>query len=66
MRALVLVVNLVVHGAVIVAVVGAVSACTGSSEPTGPPSLDRIDGPAVVDPSFDPFATIPPSTDVGG
>ncbi|HSL73680.1 MAG TPA: hypothetical protein VK853_04405 [Ilumatobacteraceae bacterium] len=50
----------------IVTVIVAASACSGSSEPTGPPSLDRIDGPAVVDPSFDPFATIPPSTDVGG
>jgi hypothetical protein len=44
-------------------------ACTGSDgSDDQPPSLDRIDGPAVVDPSFDPFATdpsTPPATDGG-
>jgi hypothetical protein len=44
----------------------AVSACTDSSEPQDPPTLDRIDGPATVDPSFDPFATVPPATDAAG
>ncbi len=34
------------------------SACT--NEPDDPPGLDRIDGPAQVDPSFDPFATTTP------
>jgi hypothetical protein len=39
----------------------------GSDEPDSPPGLERIDGPAQVDPSFDPFATTPPTvTDVGG
>jgi hypothetical protein len=41
--------------------------CSTSSEPAGPPGLDRIDGPAQVDPSYDPFATTPPPvTDAGG
>jgi hypothetical protein len=48
------------------------SACTGSSsqpddgpsQPDDAPALDRIDGPATVDPSFDPFATVP-ATDGG-
>jgi hypothetical protein len=26
------------------------------------PPLGRIDGPATVDPSYDPFATVPPTT----
>jgi hypothetical protein len=33
-----------------------------------PPSIGEINGPAVVDPSFDPFATdpsAPPATDGG-
>lgn len=35
-----------------------VAAC--SSDPSDEsPGLDRIDGPARVDPSFDPFATVP-------
>jgi hypothetical protein len=35
-----------------------VTAC--SSDPSDDsPGLDRIDGPARVDPSFDPFATVP-------
>jgi hypothetical protein len=39
-----------------------VAACSDSSGPDTPPGLDRIDGPAQVDPSFDPFATVPPTT----
>ncbi len=35
------------------------SACSSSNEPDGPPVLERIDGPAQVDPSYDPFATTP-------
>ena len=43
------------------------TACSSSNEPDGPPGLDRIDGPAQVDPSYDPFATTPPTvTDAGG
>jgi hypothetical protein len=38
-----------------------VVACTSSDEPDGPPGLERIDGPAQVDPSYDPFATTPPT-----
>jgi hypothetical protein len=47
-------------------------ACSGSNDggedPEQPPTLDRIDGPAVVDPSFDPFATDPSAapTTLGG
>ena len=52
--------------ALVVVVILAGSACSGSSEPDGPPVLDRIDGPAVVDPSYDPFVTVPSSTGVGG
>jgi hypothetical protein len=44
-------------GALVVAVT--VSSCTDSNQPDEPPGLDRIDGPARVDPSFDPFATVP-------
>ena len=40
----------------------ALSACSNAVEPEGPPGLERIDGPAQVDPSFDPFATTPPVT----
>ncbi len=36
-----------------------VAACSDSSGPDTPPGLERIDGPAQVDPSFDPFATSP-------
>ena len=50
----------------------AAAACSGSNDgvedPEQPPTLERIDGPAVVDPSFDPFATEPsaaPTTDGG-
>lgn len=46
------------------AVMASVSACSESSQPDDPPGLDRIDGPARVDPSFDPFATVP-ATDGG-
>jgi hypothetical protein len=50
-----------------VCLVVALTSCSGSGEPDGPPVLDRIDGPAQVDPSFDPFATTPPMvTDAGG
>lgn len=38
-------------------------ACSSSDQPDEP-GLDRIDGPARVDPSFDPFATVP-ATDGG-
>ena len=44
----------------------ALSACSSADEPEGPPGLDRIDGPAQVDPSFDPFATTPPVTVTDG
>lgn len=46
------------------AVIASVSACSESSQPDEAPVLDRIDGPARVDPSFDPFATVP-ATDGG-
>jgi hypothetical protein len=57
-------------GLVIIAVLAvAGTACSDSSGDT-PPVLDRIDGPAQVDPSFDPFATTtsspPPAADDGG
>jgi hypothetical protein len=39
----------------------ALSACSSSDGPDGPLELERIDGPAQVDPSFDPFATTPPT-----
>lgn len=55
---------------VLVAVAAAaisLTGCSTSSEPDGPPGLDRIDGPAQVDPSYDPFATTAPRvTDAGG
>ena len=35
-----------------------VAACS-SDQSEEPPGLDRIDGPARVDPSFDPFETVP-------
>ena len=41
------------------------AACSGSDEPETPgttiPGLDRIDGPAVVDPSYNPMQ-VDPST----
>jgi hypothetical protein len=47
-----------------------VTACSSSDggDDQQPPTLDRIDGPAQVDPSFDPFATDPsaPAPTVGG
>ena len=47
----------------------ALTACSGSDDSDDDsPSLERIDGPAVVDPSFDPFVTDPsdpPVTDGG-
>jgi hypothetical protein len=42
--------------------------CSGSGDTDDPPSIGGINGPAVVDPSFDPFATdpsSPPVTDGG-
>ena len=35
-----------------------VAACSNSDQPDEP-GLDRIDAPARVDPSFDPFGTVP-------
>ena len=44
----------------------ALAACSGSDGPSpgpgvddAPPTIGGINGPAVVDPSFDPFATVP-------
>jgi len=46
----------------------ALAACSGSNGPDigpdvdvddAPPTIGGINGPAVVDPSFDPFATVP-------
>ena len=55
---------------VVVALVGLLSlaACSGSDGADDPPTIGEINGPAVVDPSFDPFATSPsvPPTSVGG
>lgn len=42
----------------VVACVPAVG-CSGSDAPEEEPGLDRIDGPAQVDPSYDPFAVDP-------
>lgn len=49
------------HWAAAVVIVAAVflSACDDGGGSDEPPGLDRIDGPAQVDPSFDPFATVP-------
>ena len=53
-----------------VLLLASVAACSGSDggDDQQPPTLDRIDGPAQVDPSFDPFATDPsaPAPTVGG
>lgn len=38
---------------------GLLAAACDSSDQPDEPGLDRIDGPARVDPSFDPFATVP-------
>ncbi len=46
--------------ALAVVVAATVTSCSDSG-PATPPALDRIDGPAEVDPSFDPFATTPSS-----
>ena len=47
----------------------AVTACSSSDgNDDEPPTIGGINGPAVVDPSFDPFATdpsAPPATDGG-
>jgi hypothetical protein len=49
--------------------VNGLASCTGSDGPDDEsPSIGGINGPAVVDPSFDPFATdpsAPPATDGG-
>ena len=40
----------------------ALAGCSGSDSPDVddvPPTIGGINGPAVVDPSFDPFATVP-------
>ena len=44
------------------------ASCSGSGDGDDSPTLDRIDGPAEVDPSFDPFATDPsaPAVTDGG
>jgi hypothetical protein len=51
------------------AVCCALTACSGSDGTDDePPSIGGINGPAVVDPSFDPFATdpsAPPAADGG-
>jgi hypothetical protein len=47
------------------ATVGVV-ACSGSDGPDGTVPLGGINGPAVVDPSFDPFATDPSAPPVTG
>jgi hypothetical protein len=53
---------------VVVSVLG-VTSCTGSDgTDDDSPTIGGINGPAVVDPSFDPFATdpsAPPATDGG-
>ena len=43
-------------------------ACSGSDDGDDSPTIGGINGPAEVDPSFDPFATdpsAPPDTDGG-
>jgi hypothetical protein len=57
-----------VVGVVLILMVTA-TACTGSDGTDDEsPSIGGINGPAVVDPSFDPFATDPsaPPATVGG
>ena len=60
-----------VHGvaAVLIVAVFAATSCTGSdgTDDESPP-IGGINGPAVVDPSFDPFATDPsaPPPPTGG
>jgi hypothetical protein len=48
--------------ALVVAASIVVAACTGSDGPDGTVPIGGINGPAEVDPSFDPFATDPPAT----
>jgi len=57
----------------VVAAVAILAACSGSDSPESPdtttPGLDRIDGPAVVDPSYDPMRvdpSVPAVTEVAG
>ena len=45
--------------AVALAALAFLPACDDGGGTDEPPGLDRIDGPARVDPSFDPFATVP-------
>jgi major membrane immunogen (membrane-anchored lipoprotein) len=42
------------------------AACSGSDQTDGTLPLGGINGPAVVDPSFDPFATDPSAPPVTG
>ncbi len=57
--------------ALVIAVLTAliVTSCSSSDgNDDEPPTIGGINGPAVVDPSFDPFATdpsVPPATDGG-
>jgi hypothetical protein len=43
-----------------------VAACSGSEGTDGTVPLGGINGPAVVDPAFDPFATDPSAPPVAG
>jgi hypothetical protein len=49
----------------VVALVGLVACSSADDGDDERPSIGGIDGPAVVDPSFDPFATDPQSTPPG-
>jgi hypothetical protein len=54
--------------AIYLAAAVALVACNGSDGTDGTVPIGGINGPAVVDPSFDPFATdpsAPPATDGG-
>ena len=44
------------------ALVVTAAACTDDDGGGDDPGNMRIDGPAQVDPDFDPFATVPPTT----
>jgi hypothetical protein len=53
---------------VVVGTALAVAGCSGSDGTKTPPELDRIDGPAQVDPSFDPMqvdTSAPAATEPG-
>jgi hypothetical protein len=57
----------------VVILFGGLAACSGGDRTEDPPTLDRIDGPAQIDPSFDPMQpdrgagdpAAPPTTDPG-